>query len=481
MRIRTCRASRQRQLRDRARQPGTSGSWWTTMRPVAGGVDVELDAVGIEHDRAAERGAGVFVFVSGRAAVGDDIGSRHGAKGSSRLTRPVQRPSARVWMSARHRRPSLPDRSRPWRPPTGTATSGRRPSSSAGTPRPSAVFCTAAGPPRATGRPGPGDLLPGLPALDSWRGEASMRSWLFTIGGNLLRDEFRKQKGRQMLSLEDRDLADRADPHEDLAAAEAEERVREGLARLPRLQREVFLLRAQEGIEYDGDRCGTRYHAGSGAGALPPRREAAEGAGPMTACTRLSDRMPEVALGRRAGPRMRQRHLGSLCRLPGRVGRSSPPRAGCGAPALARGAPGRSRGGPSSGFGRASRSRMRGRLGLVGRPGRGGDGGHRGLDREGRSAPAGGGRERLPPSSSGGGGPLRDAVAATPVRAGVAAPPAAGRPGARHARAGQPSGGSARFDPACAWTSRSPLAATMVRWATTAIVELERVLAGLEG
>ena len=87
-------------------------------------------------------------------------------------------------------------------------------------------------------------------ALESWRGEASMRSWLFTIAGNLLRDEFRKRKGRRMLSLEDRDLPDHADPFADLAAAEAEERVREGLARLPRLQREVFLLRAQEGTEY---------------------------------------------------------------------------------------------------------------------------------------------------------------------------------------------------------------------------------------
>ena len=87
-------------------------------------------------------------------------------------------------------------------------------------------------------------------ALPSWRGDASLRSWLFTIAGNLLRDEYRKHKGRQMLSLEDRDLPDRADPHADLAAAEAEEQVRQGLSRLPRLQREVFLLRVQEGSDY---------------------------------------------------------------------------------------------------------------------------------------------------------------------------------------------------------------------------------------
>jgi RNA polymerase sigma-70 factor (ECF subfamily) len=87
--------------------------------------------------------------------------------------------------------------------------------------------------------------------LDAWRGEASLRSWLFTIGGNLLRDEFRKLKGRKMLSLEDSDVPDHADPYADLAASEAEERVRDGLARLPRLQREVFLLRVQQGSAYE--------------------------------------------------------------------------------------------------------------------------------------------------------------------------------------------------------------------------------------
>lgn len=87
--------------------------------------------------------------------------------------------------------------------------------------------------------------------LDGWRGEASFRSWLCTIGGNLLRDDFRRRKGRQILALEDRDVPDRADPHADLVAAEAEQRIRDGLATLPRLQREVFLRRAQQGGDYE--------------------------------------------------------------------------------------------------------------------------------------------------------------------------------------------------------------------------------------
>jgi RNA polymerase sigma-70 factor (ECF subfamily) len=87
--------------------------------------------------------------------------------------------------------------------------------------------------------------------LDTWRGEASLRGWLCTIGANLVRDEFRRQRGRQVVSIDDRDLPDRADPHAEATAAEAEERLRAGLGTLPRLQREVFLLRAQQGIDYE--------------------------------------------------------------------------------------------------------------------------------------------------------------------------------------------------------------------------------------
>jgi RNA polymerase sigma-70 factor (ECF subfamily) len=86
--------------------------------------------------------------------------------------------------------------------------------------------------------------------LESWRREASFRSWLLTIGGNLLKDEHRRRKGRRVVSIEDHDLADHGDPEAEAVATDAAERVRAGLARLPRLQREVFLLRAQQGAEY---------------------------------------------------------------------------------------------------------------------------------------------------------------------------------------------------------------------------------------
>lgn len=87
--------------------------------------------------------------------------------------------------------------------------------------------------------------------LDSWRGDASFRSWLFSIASNRLRDEYRKRKGRSFITIEDRDLPARDDPESHLVARETETILAASLARLPRLQREVFLLRVKEGIGYE--------------------------------------------------------------------------------------------------------------------------------------------------------------------------------------------------------------------------------------
>jgi RNA polymerase sigma-70 factor (ECF subfamily) len=87
--------------------------------------------------------------------------------------------------------------------------------------------------------------------LDGWRGEASFRSWLFRIGSNLRKDQFRRERGRQVVPLDDADLPSTADPLGEAEASEAGRRIEQGLTGLPRLQREVFLLRAQQGMEYD--------------------------------------------------------------------------------------------------------------------------------------------------------------------------------------------------------------------------------------
>lgn len=86
--------------------------------------------------------------------------------------------------------------------------------------------------------------------LDSWREQTSFRAWLFSIGSNLLKDAYRKRKGRVLLSIESHDLPTHHDPASELVADETAERVSRGLEGLPRLQREVFLLRTQQGLDY---------------------------------------------------------------------------------------------------------------------------------------------------------------------------------------------------------------------------------------
>jgi len=86
--------------------------------------------------------------------------------------------------------------------------------------------------------------------LDTWRAEASFRSWLLRIGGNLLKDQARRRRRLIALPLEDQDASDGSDPAGEVGAAESEQQLLAALGRLPRLQREVFLMRAQQGIDY---------------------------------------------------------------------------------------------------------------------------------------------------------------------------------------------------------------------------------------
>jgi RNA polymerase sigma-70 factor (ECF subfamily) len=72
-----------------------------------------------------------------------------------------------------------------------------------------------------------------------------------TIGGNLLRDFGRKSARRQIMPLDEAVRDARGDPHEHAEATEVEALLAEGLKQLSRLQREVFLLRAQQGLEYE--------------------------------------------------------------------------------------------------------------------------------------------------------------------------------------------------------------------------------------
>lgn len=88
-------------------------------------------------------------------------------------------------------------------------------------------------------------------SVDRFRGHCRFRTWLMTIGGNVLKDFGRKSVRRQVMPLDEGVRDGRGDPHQHAEATEAEALIAEGLKRLPRMQREVFLLRAQQGLEYE--------------------------------------------------------------------------------------------------------------------------------------------------------------------------------------------------------------------------------------
>lgn len=88
--------------------------------------------------------------------------------------------------------------------------------------------------------------------IERFRGSASFRTWLLAIGSNALKDLGRKRQRRAVLPLGERDPPDRAgDPHDQAVARDLLARVERGVWQLPRLQRDVFLLRAQQGLGYD--------------------------------------------------------------------------------------------------------------------------------------------------------------------------------------------------------------------------------------
>ncbi len=86
--------------------------------------------------------------------------------------------------------------------------------------------------------------------VSGWRQEGSFRGWLFRIAVNAVKDRYRSTGGRTMVPLEPEELVDQADPALEFAASELIDRVKEGLRELSPMQREVFLLRAEQGLEY---------------------------------------------------------------------------------------------------------------------------------------------------------------------------------------------------------------------------------------
>ena len=88
-------------------------------------------------------------------------------------------------------------------------------------------------------------------SLDGFRGESSLRTWLFTIARRLLLDRRRAAKRRgEQVEVQEGDAATEYDPLDGVVADETQHRLRSALEKLSPTQREVFVLRVSEGMSY---------------------------------------------------------------------------------------------------------------------------------------------------------------------------------------------------------------------------------------
>jgi RNA polymerase sigma-70 factor (ECF subfamily) len=88
-------------------------------------------------------------------------------------------------------------------------------------------------------------------SLDGFRGESSLRTWLFTIARRLVLDRRRSVRRRgEQVEVQESDAATEYDSLDSVVADETQLRLRSALEKLSPTQREVFVLRVSEGMSY---------------------------------------------------------------------------------------------------------------------------------------------------------------------------------------------------------------------------------------
>lgn len=88
-------------------------------------------------------------------------------------------------------------------------------------------------------------------SIDSFRADSALRTWLFTILKRLMLDRRRAEMRRgEPVELEERHAVQSYDALDAMVADETAQRIRKAVDRLSPMQREVFLLRVNEGMPY---------------------------------------------------------------------------------------------------------------------------------------------------------------------------------------------------------------------------------------
>lgn len=88
-------------------------------------------------------------------------------------------------------------------------------------------------------------------SIESFRADATLRTWLFTICKRLVLDRKRSEKRRRDgVELEEGHAVVEYDALDSMVADETAQRVNQAVARLSPTQREVFTLRVTEGMPY---------------------------------------------------------------------------------------------------------------------------------------------------------------------------------------------------------------------------------------
>jgi RNA polymerase sigma-70 factor (ECF subfamily) len=88
-------------------------------------------------------------------------------------------------------------------------------------------------------------------SIDGFRGDSSLRTWLFTIARRLVLDRRRAIRRRgEEVEVQEGHVATEFDALDGVVADETQERLRRAMEALTPTQREVFVLRVGEGMSY---------------------------------------------------------------------------------------------------------------------------------------------------------------------------------------------------------------------------------------